>query len=141
MYGFQPNNLNRTIEVLAKNPAAAVTAFDLQQIHKDLRLELMFCRQQITKYANCKRIKGLTLKKGDKVYLLWRNIKLNKLTKKLDAVKLGPFKILRQKGPVNYELELLKKMHILLTFHVSLLELATPDATLEQDVQDISEEI
>jgi hypothetical protein len=51
--------------------------------------------------------------------------------KKLDVVKLGPFKILRQKGLVNYELELLKKMHILLTFYVSLLELATLDATLE----------
>jgi len=61
--------------------------------------------------------------------------------KKLDAVKLGPFKILRQKGLVNYELELLKKMYILLTFYVSLLELATLDATLEQDVWDISEEI
>jgi hypothetical protein len=59
----------------------------------------------------------------------------------LDAVKLGPFKILRQKGPVNYELELLKKMRILLTFYVSLLEPATLDATLEQDVRDISEEI
>jgi hypothetical protein len=59
----------------------------------------------------------------------------------LDAVKLGPFKILRQKGPVNYELELLKKMCILPTFHISLLEPATPDATLEQDVRDISEEI
>jgi hypothetical protein len=91
----------------------------------------MFCCQQMTKYANRKRIKGLTLKGGDKVYLLWRNIKSNKLTKKLDAVKLGPFKILRQKGLVNYELELLKKMHILLTFYVSLLEPATPDAMLE----------
>ena len=59
----------------------------------------------------------------------------------MDAVKLGPFKILRQKGPVNYELELPKKMRILPTFHVSLLEPATPDATLEQDVRDISEEI
>jgi hypothetical protein len=140
-YGFQPNNLNRTIEVLAKNLAAAVTAFDLQQIHKDLRLELMFYCQQMTKYANRKRIKGPTLKGGDKVYLLRRNIKSNKPTKKLDIVKLGPFKILRQKGLVNYELELLKKMRILLTFYVSLLELATPDATLEQDVRDISEEI
>jgi hypothetical protein len=28
-YGFQPNNLNGTMEVLAKNPAAEVTAFDL----------------------------------------------------------------------------------------------------------------
>ena len=52
----------------------------------------------------------------------------------MDVVKLGLFKILRQKGPVNYELELLKKMRILLTFYVSLLELATLDATLEQDV-------
>ena len=129
------------MEVLAKNPAVVVTAFDLQQIHKDLRLELMFCRQQMTKYANRKRIEGPTLKGGDKVYLLRRNIKSNKLTKKLDAVKLGPFKILRQKGPVNYELELLKKMRILPTFYVSLLEPATPDATLEQDVRDISEEI
>jgi hypothetical protein len=32
-------------------------------------------------------------------------------------------------------------MRILLTFYVSLLEPATPDATLEQDVQDISEKI
>ena len=95
----------------------------------------------MTKYANRKRIKGPNLKKGDKVYLLRRNIKSNKPTKKLDAVKLVPFKILRQKGPVNYELELLKKMRILPTFYVSLLELAIPDATLEQDVQDISEEI
>jgi hypothetical protein len=59
----------------------------------------------------------------------------------LDVVKLGLFKILRQKGPVNYELELLKKMRILPTFHISLLEPATPDATLEQDVRDISKEI
>jgi transposase InsO family protein len=28
-YGFQPNNLNGTMEVLAKNPAIVVTAFDL----------------------------------------------------------------------------------------------------------------
>ena len=77
----------------------------------------------------------------DKVYLLRRNIKLNKLTKKLDVVKLGLFKILRQKGLVNYELELLKKMRILLTFYISLLELVILDATLEQDVRDISEEI
>jgi hypothetical protein len=32
-------------------------------------------------------------------------------------------------------------MHILPTFYVSLLEPATPDATIEQDVRDISEEI
>jgi hypothetical protein len=84
----------------------------------------------MTKYANRKRLEGPTLKGGDKVYLLRRNIKSDKPTKKLDIVKLGPFKILRQKELVNYELELPKRMRIHLVFHVSLLELATPDAAL-----------
>jgi hypothetical protein len=84
----------------------------------------------MTKYINRKRLKGLTLKGGDKVYLLRRNIKSDKLTKKLDIVKLGLFKILRQKGPVNYELELPKRMRIYPVFHVSLLEPVIPNATL-----------
>jgi hypothetical protein len=101
----------------------------------------MFCHQQITKYANRKRLKGLTLKGGDKVYLLRRNIRSDKPTKKLDAVKLGPFKILRKKGLVNYKLELPKRMRIYLVFYVLLLEPVIPDATLQQDVRDIDPEI
>src|ERR1700712_1494926 len=140
-YGFEPNDLTGTIEVLADNPAAALTATEIREMHASLRLDLMFCRQQMTKYTNRKRLEGPTLKGGDKVYLLRRNIKSDKPTKKLDAVKLGPFKILRKKGPVNYELELPKRMRIHPVFHVSLLEPATPDATLQQDVRDIDLEI
>jgi hypothetical protein len=110
-------------------------------MQESLRLDLMFCRTQMTMYANRKRLEGPTLKGGDKVYLLRRNIRSAKPTKKLDAVKLGPFKILKKKGPVNYELELPKKMRIHPVFHVSLLEPATPDATLQQDVRDIDPEI
>jgi hypothetical protein len=65
------------------------------------------------------------------VCLLRRNISSDRATKKLDAVKLGPFIILRQKGPVNLELELPKRMRIHPVFCVSLLKPATPDATLE----------
>jgi hypothetical protein len=64
------------------------------------------------------------------VYLLQRNIRSDKPIKKLDAVKLGLFKILRKKGLVNYELELLKRMRIYLVFYILLLEPVTPDATL-----------
>lgn len=59
----------------------------------------------------------------------------------MDIVKLGLFKILRKKGLVNYELELLKKMRIHPVFYVSLLELVTLDATLQQDIRDIDLEI
>jgi hypothetical protein len=140
-YGFEPNDLTGTMEVLADNPAAALTATEIREMHASLRLDLMFCRQQMTKYANRKRLEGPTLKGGDKVYLLRRNIRSNKPTKKLDAVKLGPFRIRQKKGPVNYELELPKKMRIHPVFHISLLEPAAPDATLEQDVRDIDPEI
>jgi hypothetical protein len=75
------------------------------------------------------------------VYLLQRNIRSDKPTKKLDAVKLGPFKILRKNGPVNYELEIPKRIRIHLVFYISLLELAIPDAMLQQDVRDIDPEI
>jgi hypothetical protein len=113
----------------------------MQELHENLRLDLTFRRQQMVKHANRKRLGGLTFKGGDKVYLLRRNIKSDKPTKKLDAVKLGPFKILRKKGPVNYELELPKKMRIHPVFYVSLLEPATPDAALQQDVRNIDPEI
>jgi hypothetical protein len=83
------------------------------------------------KHANCKRLRGLTFKEGDKVYLLRRNIKSDKPIKKLDAVKLGLFRIRKFKGLVSFELELPKRMRIHLVFYKSLLEPVIPDATLQ----------
>lgn len=85
----------------------------------------------MVKHANRKRLRGLTFKEGDKVYLLRRNIKSDKPIKKLDAVKLGPFRIRKFKGPVSFELELPKRMRIHPVFHKLLLEPVTLDATLQ----------
>ena len=82
------------------------------------------------KYANRKRLRGLTFKEGDKVYLLRRNIKSDKLIKKLDIVKLGLFKIRKFKGLVSFELELPKRIRIYLVFYKLLLEPIILDATL-----------
>jgi hypothetical protein len=110
-------------------------------MQESLRLDLMFYRTRITEYTNRKRLKGLTLKGGDKVYLLRHNIRSNKPIKKLDIVKLGLFRVRQKKGPVSYKLELLKRIRIYLVFYISLLELVAPDATLKQDVRDIDPEI
>lgn len=64
------------------------------------------------------------------MYLLRRNIRSDKPIKKLDVVKLGLFKILREKGLVNYELELPKRMRIYLVFYILLLKPVILDATL-----------
>ena len=69
-----------------------------------------------------------TLKKGDKVYLLRRNIKTKRPSNKLDHKKLGPFKIKKVLGPVNYQLSLLKTMNIYPVFYISFLKPAPPEA-------------
>jgi len=66
------------------------------------------------KYYNFKKSKGLDLKKGDKVWLLYKNFKLRQLSKKLDYVKIGPFKIIEKILEVIYRLNLLAKMKIYL---------------------------
>jgi hypothetical protein len=70
------------------------------------------------------------LKEGDKVYLLTKNLRTRRPTKKLDYVKVRPFFILKQTGPVNYQLDLLKDAKIHLVFYVLLLELADPETLI-----------
>jgi len=64
------------------------------------------------KYYNLKKSKGLDLKEGDKVWLLYKNFKLRQLSKKLDYVKIGLFKIAAKILEVIYKLNLLAKMKI-----------------------------
>nr|POF17929.1 retrotransposon-derived protein peg10 [Quercus suber] len=67
------------------------------------------------------------LKRGDKVYLLTKNLRSKRPSKKLDAVKVGPFLIKEVRGPVNYLLDLPKDAgRIHPVFHISLLEPADP---------------
>jgi len=66
------------------------------------------------KYYNLKKFKGLDLKEGDKVWLLYKNFKLRRLSKKLDYVKIGLFKIIVKISEVIYRLDLLAKMKIYL---------------------------
>ena len=80
---------------------------------------------------------GPMLKKGDKVYLLWKNIKTLRPSDKLDHKKLGPFIINEVIRMVNFKLQLLKTMRIYLVFHIALLELALDGSppTLEIEVK------
>jgi hypothetical protein len=58
------------------------------------------------------------------VYLYIKNLRIKRLSKGLDYVKVGPFLISKQNGLVIYTLELLPDVKIYLRFYVSLLELA-----------------
>jgi len=74
------------------------------------------------KYYNLKKFKGLDLKEGDKVWLLHKNFKLRWLSKKLNYIKIRPFKIAVKISEIIYRLNLLAKMKIYLVQHIIMLE-------------------
>ena len=86
-------------------------------------------------YANKKRIVGPVLKKGDKVYLWRRNIRIKRLSNKLDFLKIGLFLVKEVKGLVNYKLRLPEGMRIHPIFHKLLLEPANPETPLDNETQ------
>jgi hypothetical protein len=98
----------------------------LKIFHEELIADLVFFTKRITSYYNRYRSIKPMLKKGDKVYLIQRNIQTKQPSTKLDHKKLGLFKIKRIIGLVNYKLVLPKTMNIHPVFHISLLELVLP---------------
>jgi hypothetical protein len=63
------------------------------------------------------------------MYLLTKNLKIRKKSRKLNHVKIKSFFIKEVKESVNYELDLLKNAKVFPVFHISLLEsadLSTP---------------
>ena len=70
------------------------------------------------------------LKERNKIYLLTRNLKTKKNSKKLNYVKIELFFIKIVKRLVNYELDLPKNARVFLVFHVLLLELVDPNTSI-----------
>src|SRR2546430_1426736 len=89
----------------------------------------MIIREWIRKYYNLKRSKGLTLTKGDKVYLFrgniksYRNIKSKRLYDKFDFRKKGLYLIEEEIYQNIYKIRLPKKSKAFPIIHISLLEL------------------
>jgi len=86
----------------------------LINLYKNLYKTVKLVQKRIKKYYNLKKSKGLDLKEGDKVWLLYKNFKSRRLSKKLDHIKIGPFKIIKKISEVMYKLDLPAKIKIYL---------------------------
>jgi len=81
-------------------------------LYKNIYKIAKLVQERIRKYYNLKKSKGLDLKEGDKVWLLYKNFKLRWLSKKLDYIKIKLFKIVVKISEVIYRLNLLAKIKI-----------------------------
>ena len=136
-YGYEPTayregNLNGGQGI---NEKASRKVEELRSLHDKLREKIAQGNEKMAQQANKKRIEGPILKGGDKVYLLTKNLPTLRLSKKLDAIRIGPFEVKKRIKEVNYELRLPTNMRIRPVFHISLLEPAPADAPLETDIE------
>ncbi|GAM88161.1 hypothetical protein ANO11243_061920 [Dothideomycetidae sp. 11243] len=65
---------------------------EITKLHQKLTEDMEFINQKMTEYANRKRVEGPPLREGEMVYILTKNIKTKRPSKKLDHTKIGPFK-------------------------------------------------
>ena len=66
--------------------------------------------------------KGPDFKKGDKVYLFIKNFKSKQLSKKLNYIRMEPFKIINKVTEVSYRLDLLLRIKIYLVYYMVMLK-------------------
>ncbi len=126
-YGKEPNLFEEERTHLSAQSAIERVA-TLKKVHDNISR----MQEKSTKYQNKKRKTTPQLKEGDKVYLLTKNLRTRKPSKKLDHVKVGSFLVKKAKGPVNYELDLPKDAKVFLVFHISLLEPADPSTPIQE---------
>ena len=67
---------------------------NIKNLYKEIKSKFKFIKNKIIKYYNIKRIKRLTFKEGEIVYLLIKNIIIKRLIYKLDFKYIRPYKIL-----------------------------------------------
>ena len=84
------------------------------KILKTIKNNISKMQKRFTKYINKKII--FQLKKRNKVYLLMKNLKTKKSSKKLNNIKIESFYIKNIKKSINYELNLSKNIRIHLIF-------------------------
>src|SRR5271170_7205419 len=120
-YGFHPKFTINLRSPSLSVPAAKALAETLRSHHDDLIESIKSAQNQQARYYDAKH-KRVEFSVGDKVWLSSANISTQRLSKKLDWKRLGPFTITEQISTQAYRLQLLASMKIHSMFHVSLLK-------------------
>ena len=101
-YGYHLLLAGEKQENKSTSEEAIKTTEKLKNLHNQLSKDINFMNLQASVYYNKHHREGPTLKRGEKVYLLCRNIKTKHPSQKLNHQKMGPFIIKEKTGPVNY---------------------------------------
>ena len=99
----------------------------MKKLYKKLSRDIEFLLQRLAIYYNKKKLEGPRFRERNKIYLLRRNIRTIRLSDKLDHRKFRSFTIKQNIRDTSFELKLFLIIKIYPIFHVSFLELISPD--------------
>ena len=128
-YGFHPRwELMPAPDAPKPNNKAVESFVDkLRDLEQHIMAEIKWANAAYSEQADKHRSAPPNLKIGDEVWLLSRNIRTQRPSRKLDFKRLGRFKILERIGTHAYKLDLPPTMKVHPVFHVSLLEPVATD--------------
>jgi transposase InsO family protein len=121
-YGYEPKTSLTPRQAKKTSETAKEKVEKLMQLHQNLQKTAKLVQERMKKYYDQKVSEGPDLKEGDKVYLLTKNFESKRPSKKLDHVRMGPFKIVSKVTEVSYRLDLPPRMKIHPVHHVAMLE-------------------
>ena len=104
-------------------PRAVVKADKMSSLYAMLKEELGFVRIRMKRFYDKNKLEEPRLEEGGKVYLISRNLRTKRPSRKLDFRKAGPFRISKKISENNFILVLPTTMRLRTNvFHISLLE-------------------
>ena len=109
-YRYNTNLFLKLKKVTVLTEQTKITVNEMHKLYKKLKTDIEFLLHHSVFYHNQHHAEVSTLKKRDRVYLLWKNIKITRLSNKLDHVKIRPFKIIRNIKETSFELKLPEEM-------------------------------
>ena len=120
---FANHGINPEHQLITHMMTQKITsASGMKELHDTLPTEMAMAQLQHKENHDHYRKPDPSLKSGDMVWLLPRNIHTSRPSKKLDWKKIGPFKIIAKIGSNTYKLDLPPSIKIHNTFNISLLE-------------------
>jgi transposase InsO family protein len=134
-YGYHPRFLPDLGKADINNPEVSGYVSKLQQLHEELRAEIIHAQMGHAEQANKTRHPDPALQPEDKVWLPRKNIKTTRPSSKLDHNLIGPYTILEKVGTKVYKLKLPPTVRIHPVFHISLLEPGKPSSPIPGHTQ------
>ena len=102
-------------------PAAEKRLSLLEEVRRDCQASLELAAERMKRYYDRQVQEAPIFQPGDKVWLDARNLKIRQPSRKLSPKRLGPYKVIRRTGDLDYELKLPPSVPVHPVFHVSLI--------------------